>query len=168
MNTSISMNLRSKNVVITREAFFIVVLAFALIAFEIFNYSTTEYALTDLLGDLHFFGFSWATILSLAFCGIDFAGLAKLFSNRNIEKEIENLYLFGSWLIAAVMNAVLTWWGVSVAILSHGNIENPLISQGSLLTFVPILVAVIVWLTRVMIIGAFSNSKSLIIEKRSK
>ena len=28
----------------------------ALVAFEIFNYSTTDFALTDLLGDLRFWG----------------------------------------------------------------------------------------------------------------
>ena len=166
MNTSVSMNLRSKNFTITREVIFIVVLVFALVAFEIFNFSTTEYALTDLLGDLQFLGFSWATILSLAFCGIDFAGLAKLFSNGNTEKEIDNWYLFGSWLIAAVMNAMLTWWGISIAIINHDNTGNPFVSQGVLLTFVPILVAVIVWLTRVMIIGAFSTSESLILVKK--
>src|SRR3990172_180691 len=34
----------------------------ALLAFEIFNYSTTEFALTDLLGGLEFAGLRWATI----------------------------------------------------------------------------------------------------------
>jgi len=52
----------------------------ALLAFELFNYSTTDFALTDLLGDLKFMGVSWATILSVAFCGIDFAGIARLFT----------------------------------------------------------------------------------------
>src|SRR5271157_5058474 len=51
----------------------------ALLAFELFNYSTTEYALSDLLGNLRFIGLPWATILSIAFCGIDFAGIARLF-----------------------------------------------------------------------------------------
>ena len=33
----------------------------ALIAFEAFNYGTTEFALADLLGDLRFAGIRWAT-----------------------------------------------------------------------------------------------------------
>jgi hypothetical protein len=45
----------------------------ALLAFEMFNYSTTQFALNDVLGDLKFAGIRWATILALAFCGIDFA-----------------------------------------------------------------------------------------------
>ena len=35
----------------------------ALLAFEVFNFSTTEFALNDVLGDLTFAGFRWATIL---------------------------------------------------------------------------------------------------------
>ena len=46
------------------------ILLSALIAFEFFNYSTTEFALRDLMGDLKFMGMHWATILALAFCGI--------------------------------------------------------------------------------------------------
>ena len=34
----------------------------ALLAFEIFNYSTTEFALNDVLGPLKFMGIKWATI----------------------------------------------------------------------------------------------------------
>jgi hypothetical protein len=46
------------------------ILVAALLAFEVFNYSTTDFALTDLLGnDLKFAGMRWATILSIAFCG---------------------------------------------------------------------------------------------------
>jgi len=56
-----------------------VIIVSALLAFEIFNYSTTDFALADLLGDLEFIGFRWSTILALAFCGIDFAGIARLF-----------------------------------------------------------------------------------------
>ena len=38
----------------------------ALLAFEIFNFSTTQFALRDVLGDLTFAGFRWATILAIA------------------------------------------------------------------------------------------------------
>ncbi|MGD8604763.1 MAG: hypothetical protein PVF49_09355, partial [Anaerolineales bacterium] len=59
----------------------------ALLAFELFNFSTTEYALTDLLGQLRFAGIKWATILALAFCGIDFAGIARLFTPERKSQE---------------------------------------------------------------------------------
>lgn len=129
----------------------------ALLAFEIFNYSTTDFALSDLLGDLDFAGVRWATILAIAFCGIDFAGIARLFTPETGNDEpTEIWYLFGAWLLAATMNAMLTWWGVSIALLQHQSLGNAVIARDTLLRAVPIFVAVMVWLIRVLIIGTFS------------
>lgn len=129
----------------------------ALLAFEMFNFSTTEFALSDVLGDLKFAGFRWATILAIAFCGIDFAGIARIFTpEQGSDEPAEVWYLFGAWLLAAAMNASLTWWGVSIAILNHASLGNAVISREQLLKIVPIFVAVIVWLIRVLIIGTFS------------
>jgi len=129
----------------------------ALAAFEIFNYSTTDFALTDLLGNLNFWGVRWATILAIAFCGIDFAGIARLFTPEGrVGDQPEIWYLFGAWLIAATMNALLTWWGVSIAIVNHETLGNAVIARQTLLKIVPIFVAVMVWLLRVLIIGLFS------------
>ena len=133
------------------------IIIFALLAFEIFNFSTTEFALKDLLGDLSFFGIYWSTILAIAFCGIDFAGIARLFTpeqGRDEPKEV--WYLFGAWLLAATMNAMLTWWGVSIAILNNETLGNAVVNQEMLMRVVPIFVAVLVWLIRVLIIGTFS------------
>jgi hypothetical protein len=130
----------------------------ALIAFEIFNYSTTQFALTDVLGDLKFAGISWATILALAFCGIDFAGIARLFTpEQGRDEPAEVWYLFGAWLLAAAMNAALTWWGVSVAIVNHSSLAGGVVMTNETLTkVVPVFVAIMVWLIRVLIIGTFS------------
>lgn len=129
----------------------------ALLAFEMFNFSTTEYSLKDLLGELTFLNIKWSIILSIAFCGIDFAGLARMFTpEQSAEEPGEIWYLFGAWLLAATMNAMLTWWGVSVAILNNPPSSNVLIDRGMILKVVPIFVAIMVWLIRVLIIGAFS------------
>ena len=130
----------------------------ALLAFEVFNFSTTEFALNDVLGDLKFAGFRWATILSVAFCGIDFAGIARIFTPEQGQDEpTEVWYLFGAWLLAAAMNAMLTWWGVSVAIISHSSLgAGSVISNATLTKAVPVFVAIMVWLIRVLIIGTFS------------
>lgn len=129
----------------------------ALVAFEIFNYSTTDFAMADLLGDLRFGGMRWSTILALAFCGIDFAGIARLFTpEQGADEPAEVWYLFGAWLLAATMNALLTWWGVSIAILNHNTLGNAIIPRETLLTVVPVFVALMVWLIRVLIIGTFS------------
>jgi hypothetical protein len=140
-----------------RSLLFSLLIVGALLAFEIFNYSTTEFAMSDLLGDLKFAGLRWSTILALAFCGIDFAGIARLFTpEQGRDEPAEIWYLFGAWLLAATMNALLTWWGVSIAILQHQSLGNALIPRESLLKSVPIFVAMIVWLSRVLIIGTFS------------
>lgn len=137
-------------------AFGIIILV-ALFAFETFNYSTTEFALKDLLGNLKFVGIQWATILSIAFCGIDFAGIARLFTPEQGTKDpSEAWYMFGAWLLAATMNAILTWWGVSMAVVNH-QVQSASVMQASTVTkVVPIFVAVMVWLIRILIIGSLS------------
>ena len=132
----------------------------ALIAFEVFNYSTTEFAMNDLLGGLSFAGLRWATILALAFSSIDFAGIAHMFSNgpRAAKQGLEIWYLFAAWLLAATMNAMLTWWGVSIAIIQHGTLGNGIVDRETLLRVVPAFVAVLVWLIRVLIIGTLITS----------
>lgn len=141
-----------------RGAIFGFILVGALLAFEAFNYSTTDFALTDLLGtNLRFMGLRWATILSLAFCGIDFAGIARLFTpEQGRDEPAEVWYLFGAWLLAAAMNATLTWWGVSVAVRNHQSLGSGVVSTEIMYTIVPIFVATMVWLIRVLIIGTFS------------
>lgn len=129
----------------------------ALLAFEVFNFSTTEFALHDLLGDLHFMGMRWSMILSIAFCGIDFAGVARLFTpEKGADEPLEVWYLFGAWLLAAAMNAMLTWWGVSIAILNNETLGNAVVARDTMLKVVPIFVAILVWLVRVLVIGTFS------------
>jgi hypothetical protein len=146
-----------KGIYIHRGILFSVLIVGALLAFEIFNYSTTEYALRDLLGDLNFLGISWAVLLAIAFCAIDFAGIARLFTpEQGSDEPKEVWYLFGAWLLAATMNALLTWRAIDIAIVNHNPQGSTIFSQDQLLEVVPILVAALVWLVRVLIIGTFS------------
>ncbi|MEA4906706.1 MAG: hypothetical protein GYA17_16290 [Chloroflexi bacterium] len=136
---------------------FAIIIISALLAFEVFNYSTTDYALRDLLGDLRFAGIRWATILSIAFCGIDFAGIARLFTpEQGLDEPKEVWYLFGAWLLAATMNAILTWWGVSMAVVSHTVQSTAVIDTGTLTKIVPVFVSLMVWVIRILIIGSLS------------
>jgi hypothetical protein len=130
----------------------------ALLAFEIFNFSTTQFALLDVLGNLTFAGMRWASILAIAFCGIDFAGIARIFTpEQGRDEPAEVWYLFGAWLLAAAMNASLTWWGVSVAIVSHTSASGDAVLSATTMTkVVPIFVASMILLIRVLLIGTFS------------
>lgn len=147
----------ANSVINQRNKAFGIMIIGALLAFEVFNYSTTEFALNDVLGNLNFAGVRWATILSIAFCGIDFAGIARLFTpEQGADEPMEVWYLFGAWVLAAAMNATLTWWGVSVAIANHTSAGTAVVSSATIQTVVPIFVAVMVWVIRILIIGTFS------------
>ena len=140
----------------------------ALFAFESFNYGTTEFALYDLLGDLRFAGIAWSTILALAFCGMDIAGIVRLFTvdHRQV-KSLETWYLLAAWLLAATMNAALTWWAVSLALIGHNGLGNEVLGRETLIGSVPVFVAILVWLLRILIIGSFSMAGSRMFKGQS-
>jgi hypothetical protein len=163
-NSSRGIKMPSLNLHHQRKVIIGIILLLALLAFEIFNFDTTQFALQSLLGDVRFLGIMWATILAIAFCSIDFAGLIRLFSPESgsgVNKEA--WYLMGAWLLGATMNAVMTWWAVSVTLLNN-NFGNEVLSREELLRYVPIFVAVLVWLTRILFIGAFSIAGAQLFE----
>ncbi len=140
-----------------RGIFFGVLLLVALIGFELFNYSTTFVALHDLLGDLSFGPLSWAMILAVAFCSIDFAGIARLFlPDDDVAQSRGIWFLFGAWLLAATMNAVLTWWSVSLALVEHTPRASAFINADLLIQVVPLFIAILVWVTRILLIGTLT------------
>jgi hypothetical protein len=146
----------SFNMALPRKLIIGLLLLIALVAFEIFNFDSTRYALHSLLGDANFFGLQWALVLATAFCAIDFAGLARLFTPEQGHYEPRAVwYLMGAWLLGASMNAVMTWWAVNLTLLNH-ELGNQVLSRGDLLRFVPLFVALLVWLTRILFIGAFA------------
>src|SRR6266508_993019 len=159
MNRSLSFKLLPflKGTAIKRGLIFGLIILGALLAFEVFNYSSTLFALSDILGDLAFGPLKWATILAFAFCGIDFAGIARIFTPETGRNEpAEVWYLFAAWFLAAAFNASLTWWGVSIAILQHNAIGGILLGQATMTKIVPIFVAAMVLLIRVLLINTFS------------
>src|SRR5678816_4295574 len=96
---------------IKRGLIFGLIILLALLAFEVFNYSSTLFALSDILGNLAFGPLRWASILAFAFCGIDFAGIARIFTpEQGRDEPAEVWYLFAAWFLAAAFNATLTWW----------------------------------------------------------
>jgi len=146
-----------KNYQISRGMIFGGIMFGAMLAFELFNYTTTDFALSDLLGDMRFAGMRWAMILSIAFCGMDFAGIARLFTPERGERDrTEVWYMLGAWFLAATMNAMLTWWGVSIALLNHQSLGNAILGRDELVTIVPVFVSMLVWLIRILMIGTFS------------
>ncbi len=163
-----SMSLSGFNLTASRGLIVGILLFVALIAFEIFNFDTTQFALQSLLGNVTFLGLQWATILAIAFCSIDFAGLNRLFTPEGSRREQREVwFLMGAWLLGATMNAVMTWWAVSVTLLNN-NFGNEVLSRQQLLKYVPIFVAVLVWLTRILFIGSISIAGETIFGGKGK
>ena len=114
---------------IPRRVLIGILLVIALLAFEIFNFDSNQYALIDFLAETRILLIRCATILAVAFCAIDFAGLAYLFGTGQEDgKNKEVWYLMGAWLLGATMNALMTWWAVSVTLLSH-DLGNEVLSR---------------------------------------
>lgn len=154
--------------VVPRRVFIAGLLALALLAFEIFNFDTTRYALTSFLGDMRFLGIGWASILAIAFCAIDFAGLVRVFTPETGREEPKEVwYLMGAWLLGATLNAIMTWWAVNLALLNH-TFGNEVLGREQLLRYVPIFVAVLVWLTRILFIGSLSVAGEKLLGQRNE
>ena len=159
MNRSASLNMSPilHRAALKRGLVFGAIILGALLAFEVFNFSSTSFALRDVLGDLSFGPIKWSTMLALAFCGIDFAGIARIFTpEQGRDEPAEIWYLFGAWFLAAAFNASLTWWGVSVAIMQHTAEGGALLGPSAMTKVVPVLVAVVVLAIRVLLINTFS------------
>jgi hypothetical protein len=140
-----------------RGLIFGVIILCALLAFEVFNYSSTFFALSDILGNLSMGPVKWATMLAFAFCAIDFAGIARIFTpEQGRDEPAEVWYLFAAWFLAAAFNATLTWWGISVAMLQHTAAGGALLGAATMTKVVPIFVAAMVLLIRVLLINTFS------------
>lgn len=142
---------RGKSVVVA------LILSAALVGFEIFNFDTTRFALMDLMSGNKFWGIEWATILAFAFCSIDFAGVIRIFTpEQSLKDEPEEVrMLMGAWFVGAILNALMTWYAMALLIAPR-NVGATLVAQQDMLYFAPILVAVFVWLTRLLLIGSSS------------
>jgi len=147
----------------SRTIIIVAILITALVGFEIFNYDTTKFALHNLLGDLQFWGMEWAAILAFAFCGIDFAGLIRMLTpEQGIDEPKEIWLLTGAWLLGATMNAVMTWYAISIVLVNR-SVGTQVMTQEDVVFYAPIFVAALVWLTRILFIGSLSFTSDRLI-----
>jgi hypothetical protein len=125
-------------------------LILALAVFEVFNFSITKVALTDQLVR----SIGWATTLAILFCIIDLGGVARAFSASKTEPRI-SYNLVGVWLLVAAFNSTFIWWGVKISMLENFQ------TLGS----IPVLVAIMMFLLRVLIVGTFAFAGNIIFQK---
>ena len=53
------------------------------------------------------------------------------------------------------MNAVMTWYAVSLAITAR-NVGTAIVTRDTVIQYAPLFVALLVWLTRILFIGSIS------------
>ncbi len=137
----------------------IVILVMGLIAFELFNFDTTRFALNALMANQRLWGVEWALVLALAFGSIDFAGLARILTPAATwaEEPREVWLLTGAWLLGATMNAVMTWYAMALLLASSPAVVGVgSWGQTAVTNAAPVFIAVMVWLTRVLLIGSMA------------
>ena len=131
-------------------------LLIALVCFEIFNFTTTQFGLLSLFPGQYFMNIPWANILALAACLTDFAGLARMFTPEQSRNEAVGVWIaVVGWFMAATINAGGTWWAL-VLTISNTSIKNTVIPAAAFHFWVPIIIAVFVWLMRISLIGGIS------------
>lgn len=134
----------------------------ALIGLQLFNFSTTEYALLTLFGDARLAGIPWATLLALTFTVLDLTALVRLFSpgQSAVRFDAAGWYLLGAWFLTATLNATLTWWTLALVIAQHAP-ADAILTRAQLLATAPIFFAALVWLARLFIVGGLSLTGDL-------
>jgi hypothetical protein len=149
------------------NAVYMAIIVAALAAFEVFNFSTTDFALRGMFGSQSVGWVAWSTILALAFCAMDFAGIARLLAPRGEEAESRgSWFLLGAWVLAAAMNAGLTWWGISIAVYNLPVETALILDPMTFVIAVPVLVALMVWVIRILIIGTLVSSLNNVLYKQ--
>jgi hypothetical protein len=133
------------------------ILTVALLGFELFNFDTTRFALSHLMGGRRFLGLEWAGVLALAFSSLDFAGLVRVFTpEQELKQESPEIWwLTGAWLIGAALNATMTWYAMALLVAPLGaEIGAALFTHEQMLRYAPLFIALLVWLTRVSLISS--------------
>lgn len=140
---------------LAKEWIFGGMLLLGLAAFDVFNFATTQEALHSFLGKAKLFGIPTAAALAVAFCMVDLGGLASLFTKERGLNEPWYVWTLGiGWLIASIGNAFLTYWAVMTGMTNAPALINPMFSPRAVLNTVPILMAVTIWLIRLLLIGS--------------
>jgi uncharacterized membrane protein YidH (DUF202 family) len=117
------------------------------VCFEIFNAVTTYQALDQIIGQVLMAG-----ALATAMVAVDIGGLARIATPTTNSKD-EPMFvkiLAVVWVIVAIGNAFLTWWGVAKAMETTGG-RTPT-EMRSFVVYIPLIIAGIVLCVRACLI----------------
>lgn len=131
----------------------VAILIIGTLAFEYFNYITTEFGMAALIG-----AGKVATVGAIAFCLTDIAGLVRVFTpeTKLSNEPAEVVMLWVAWIVAAVTNAGLTWFAF-LTLMTGRQLGNAVISQVTILEVFPILFALMTLVARLGLIGSVAS-----------
>lgn len=137
-----------------KRTWFSFIVLVGLFAFDLFNYATTQAALSSFITDM-VFGIGVAQVLAIAFCTADLGGLTSIFTyERGLMKEPWWVWMFtAGWLITSTINAFLTWWAILIG-MQGAPMSNPLYTAEELYKTVPVAIAAAVWIIRLLLVGS--------------
>ncbi|OGG01493.1 hypothetical protein A2Z33_00415 [Candidatus Gottesmanbacteria bacterium RBG_16_52_11] len=136
---------------------------FCTLAFALFVFIVSSFALNNLMGEMEFAGIFMANIFAIALALLDYAGISRLYVPDDGDPRSKRyaIYLLIGWLVCALVVWVLTWWSVLVILLDKTDfapfIKNPEINLVAF-RLAPITIAEVVFLTRILLYAAVSRS----------
>jgi len=146
---------------LNKRTWFGLITVLGLLAFELFNYATTQEALSTILGALSFFGFPVYYLIAIAFAAIDLGGLSSTFTEEDWSNETWWVWVSTvGWEIASVVNAALTYMSVTIAmaVAPVSQLATVMPKVQEIYTYIPAALAFVVWLVRIMLIGSIVAS----------
>lgn len=154
---------------VDRGKIYVALTLIGLVALEAANYATTEISLAHFFGQEEMFGIFIADFIAIAFCSMDIAGIARIFTpEQGFDEPNEVKFFFGAWVMATIVNALFTWWSAVLVVTRNPDVGNELLSRADVIFYAPIVIAITVWLSRILIIGTVSMALDRMIWKNPR
>ncbi len=123
-----------------------VILLVGLLAFEAFNVITTADALKAIVP------LGVGTILAIAFCATDIAGLVRVMTPAKTMQEEPKVVkaLFGVWFSVAIINAFLTWFSLQ-SYFDVTAIKVPVV-MNNVKFIIPVILSIVIFMIHFVIV----------------
>ena len=154
-----------------RGWFFLKMVSFGLVLFELFNYSSDLEGLRMIFGDAHTGPFRWATLIAFGLCILDFGSLGRLIVPEEVSKEIEQwkTALFAAWVLSALFETFLTYFVIANKMAEGGvpvMVSAGLISSTAYYQYVPIGFSILVMCIQTILVVRLGGATDSVIGDR--
>ena len=141
-----------------------IMLFVGMLTFEMFSFASSRSALMHVLGIA-----TWANCLSWAFVAVDFAGIAKLFTDGAEAQEDFAWYLVGAWVLSALFDTSLTYYEFATSMIASANnimVTSGTVSYHTYTVIMPLIGAVFVFAAQTILVIGLNKLITRIIAQR--